>query len=60
MPYSMDCPAQQAIASGQDMWKQANKLSMDNYHKGKGPDPGMGVFWLAQGHNEALPTPIED
>lgn len=60
MPYSLDCPAQQAIAMGQDMWKQANKVSIEAHSKGNGPDPGMGVYWLAQGHNESLPQPTED
>lgn len=60
MPYSLDCPAQQAIALGQDMWKQANKSQLDSYHKGTGPDPGMGVYWLSQGHNESLPQPQKD
>ena len=57
MPYSIDCPAQQAIAQGQEMWKSANKSDIDAYHKGSGPDPGMGVYWLAQGHGEQLPQP---
>lgn len=55
MPYSIDCPAQQAIAEGQDMWKTANKPAIDSHRAGKSPDPGMGVYWIAQGHNEALP-----
>lgn len=60
MPYSLDCPAQQSIAMGQEMWKQANKSSLDQFHKGTSPDPGMGVYWLAQGHNEVLPSPQLD
>ena len=60
MPYSMDCPAQQALAVGQDMWKQANKTALESHRKGSAPDPGMGVYWFAQGHNETLPTPNED
>lgn len=45
---------------GQDMWKQSNKTALDSYHKGNGPDPGMGVYWLAQGQNESLPQPTKD
>lgn len=57
MPYSIDCPAQQAIAQGQDMWKTANKSAIDSYRKGNGPDPSLGTLWIAQGPHEALPTP---
>lgn len=60
MPYSLDCPAMQAIAQGQDMWKQANKSALDSHYKGHGPDPGMGVYWLARGHGESLPKPDKD
>lgn len=54
-PYSVDCPAQQAIANGQEMWKKVNKSSMDSFYKGHGPDPSMGLYWLAQGQGESLP-----
>ena len=57
MPYSIDCPAQQAIAEGQEMWKAANKSAIDAHLEGKGPDPGMGLYWIAQGYGEALPAP---
>lgn len=60
MPYSIDCPAQQAIAQGQHMWKQANKAPLDRYHKDSAADPGQGVYWIAQGHNEMLPQPQVD
>jgi hypothetical protein len=57
MPYSLDCPAQQAIALGQDMWNTANKAAIDSHTKGNGPDPRMGIYWLAQGEGESLPQP---
>lgn len=55
--WSMDCPAQQAIAEGQEMWNTANKALIDAYNKGNGPDPRMGIFWLSQGQGESLPQP---
>lgn len=55
--FSMDCPAQQAIAEGQDMWSKANKSRVDSHSKGDGPDPSMGLFWLSQGQGESLPQP---
>jgi len=55
--WSLDCPAMQAIAEGQASWKTANKSSIDSHNKGKGPDPGMGTYWLSQGQGESLPTP---
>lgn len=57
MPYSVDCPAMQAIAQGQDMWRTANKSAIDSHNKGNGPDPNMGVYWIAQGPGESLPEP---
>lgn len=57
MPYSIDCPATQAIARGQDMWRNANKSLVESHHKGHGPDPAMGLYWIAQGPGEALPQP---
>lgn len=57
MPYTIDCPAMQAVAQGQSMWKESNKTNLDSYHKGTGPDPGMGVYWISQGPNETLPEP---
>jgi hypothetical protein len=57
MAWSMDCPAQQAIAVGQDMWNTANKSAIEAHNKGNGPDPRMGIFWLSQGQGEALPQP---
>lgn len=58
--WSIDCPAMQAIAVGQDMWKTANKSAIDAHVKGNGPDPAMGVYWLSQGQGERLPTPEQD
>lgn len=55
--WSMECPAQQAIALGQDMWHRENKSAVESFNKGHGPDPRMGLFWLAQGDGEALPQP---
>lgn len=55
--WSLECPAQQAIAVGQDMWNTANKSALDAHSKGNGPDPRMGTLWLSQGFNEALPAP---
>lgn len=57
MPYSVDCPAQQAIAEGQQMWKSENKTAIESHQKGNGPDPQLGLFWLAKGHGEKLPVP---
>lgn len=54
-PWSVDCPAQQAVASGQAQWKQSNKSAIDSYNKGNGPDPSQGILWISQGPNEALP-----
>lgn len=55
--WSLDCPAMQAIAHGQEMWKNQNKGAIDAHMKGSGPDPGMGIYWLSQGQGERLPTP---
>lgn len=55
--WSLDCPAQQAIAEGQSMWRTANKGRIDSYEKGNGPDPRQGVFWLSQRDGELLPQP---
>jgi hypothetical protein len=55
--WSMECPAQQAIAQGQDMWNQANKAAIEAHNKGNGPDPRMGTFWLSQREGEQLPQP---
>ena len=56
IPYSIDCPAQQAIAAGQQMWKQENKYPLERYHKGDAADPSAGVFWISQGPGESLPS----
>lgn len=58
--WSLDCPAMQAIAAGQDMWKTENKSAIDSHSKGNGPDPSMGIYWISQGEGESLPTPIEN
>lgn len=55
IPYALDCPAMQAVAEGQDMWRDAHKSAIEAHTKGKGPDPTMGVYWLTQGHGERLP-----
>jgi len=55
LAYSMECPAQQAIASGQDQWDKVNKSAIESHSKGNGPDPRLGVFWLSQGQGELLP-----
>lgn len=60
IPYSIDCPAQQAISAGQEMWKTVNKAAIERYRKDDGPDPGMGIYWVAQGHSESLPQPDPD
>lgn len=57
MAWSMECPAQQAIAIGQDMWNTANKSAIESHNKGNGPDPKMGTFWLSQREGEQLPQP---
>lgn len=55
--YSLECPAQQAIAQGQDMWNREHKSELDSFNKGNGPDPRMGTFWLSQRDGEILPQP---
>lgn len=55
--WSLDCPAMQAIAEGQDMWKTSNKAAIDSHSKGTSPDPTMGLYWLSQGQGESLPQP---
>lgn len=55
--WSLDCPAMQAIAGGQQMWRNQNKGAIDSHMKGNGPDPAMGLYWLSQGPGEVLPTP---
>jgi len=55
--WSMECPAQQAIASGQAQWNSANKSAIDSHARGNGPDPRMGTFWLSQRAGESLPQP---
>lgn len=54
---SMECPAQQAIAYGQDMWNTEHKSEIEKHNKGNGPDPKMGTFWLSQREGEQLPQP---
>lgn len=54
--WSLECPAQQAIAEGQHMWKTENKSSIKAHFDGNAPDPGQGLLWLAQGYQESLPT----
>jgi hypothetical protein len=56
-PWTMECPAQQAIAGGQEMWNTENKAAIEAHNKGKGPDPRQGVYWLGQGLGERLPQP---
>ena len=58
--YSIDCPAQQAIAAGQDMWRTAYKNQIEAHQKGTGPDPSMGVYWLTKRAGERLPIPETD
>lgn len=55
--WSLECPAQQAIASGQHQWDQVNKSAIDAHRDGHGPDPHMGTFWLSQREGELLPQP---
>lgn len=57
LAYSFECPSQKAISAGQDMWRKANKKEIDRYQQGKGSDPSMGLYWLSQGPNEAVPLP---
>lgn len=55
--WSMDCPAQQAIAEGQSQWNTMHKSEIEAFNKGTGPDPRMGTFWFSQRDGEALPQP---
>lgn len=55
--FTMDCPAQAAIAEGQNMWNTTNKSKIEAHTKGNGPDPYMGVYWLSQREGETLPQP---
>lgn len=57
MAWSLECPAQQAIAAGQDMWNRANKATIESHSKGNGPDPRQGIYWLSQREGEQLPQP---
>lgn len=57
--WSVDCPAVQAIAVGQEMWRKANNSALKSFYDGKGSDPSAGVYWLAQGVSEILPTDEE-
>lgn len=56
-PYTIDCPAMQAVAQGQDMWRKENKGALEAFNHGKGPDPGQGVYWISQAEGEVLPQP---
>lgn len=56
-PWSLECPAQQATAGGQAQWRQMHKSETESFNKGNGPDPAMGVLWIAQGPGESLPLP---
>ncbi len=55
--WSMECPAQQAIAEGQSQWNTLHKGEIEAFNKGNGPDPRMGTFWFSQRDGEALPQP---
>jgi hypothetical protein len=55
--WTLECPARQAIAEGQQMWNQDNKSAIDLHDKGKGPDPRDGVYWISQAEGESLPQP---
>lgn len=55
--WSIDCPARQAIAQGQEMWRKANESAIKAHHRGQGADPGAGVLWMSQGQGESLPIP---
>lgn len=55
--YSMECPAQQAIAEGQNLWNKDHKQSIEAHQKGNGPDPHLGTFWISQREGELLPQP---
>lgn len=57
--FSWSCPAQQSIAAGQAQWSKSNSGAVKAYHDGHGPDPMMGVYWLAQGPTETLPDDIQ-
>lgn len=58
-PWSLECPAAQAIAHGQEMWRKANKSAIDAHFKGNSADPAAGVLWLAQAVNERLPAHLD-
>ncbi|QIG58106.1 tail assembly chaperone [Microbacterium phage Zepp] len=55
--WSMECPAQQAIAQGQAQWNTMHKSEIEAFNKGNGPDPKMGTFWFSQREGESLPQP---
>lgn len=55
IPWSLDCPASQAVAEGQSQWRRENSAAIDAYHKGLSPDPSMGLSWIAQGPGEPAP-----
>ena len=55
--WSFDCPASQAIAEGQAMWKAENKVSIDAHiAHSDNPDPAAGIYWISQGVGERLPS----
>lgn len=54
--WSLDCPAMQSISTGQGMWRNQNEYAIKRHREGHGPDPSMGVYWLAQATGESLPS----
>lgn len=54
-PFSVECPAQQAISHGQEAWEEAYATEITLHSKGQGPDPRQGVYWLTLGAGERLP-----
>jgi hypothetical protein len=54
---TLECPAQQAIAAGQEMWDQEHKSEIKQHNDGHGPDPRIGTYWLSQRDGESLPQP---
>lgn len=57
IPWSVECPAQQAVANGQYQWNQVNKSEIEAHRKGNAPDPAQGINWISQGPGEVLPQP---
>lgn len=58
-PWSFECPAAQALSDGQGRWRRTVKAAQKRFDEGNGPDPGAGLYWVAQGPGEPEPYDSE-